>query len=102
MKTQIFAALVSFFLLGTSAQAMNPASCNPEVKVVVRASRIWILTDETPGVNLVIRIHDSRDQVVLEKELKAACTDWSINTETLPAGRYTVMLGTEKVGKFQK
>jgi hypothetical protein len=102
MKTQIFAALVSFFLLGTSAQAMNPACCNPEVKVVVRASRIWILTDETPGVNLVIQIRDSRDQVVLEKELKAASTDWSLNTEALPAGRYSVMLGTENVGKFEK
>ncbi|MCC6282369.1 MAG: hypothetical protein IT262_17325 [Saprospiraceae bacterium] len=103
MKTRIFAtALICFFFhLAQPVSAATPAS-DPEVKVVVSAKRIWLVTDELSVKSLNVQVFDQKGVVVMEKTFSSKMTDWSLQIENLPKGCYTVKVGAQQATCFKR
>lgn len=103
MKTRIFATAIIclFFSLLTFVSAASPSS-DPEIKVVVSAKRIWLVTDEISIKHLSVQVLDQKGKVVLEKTFSSKMTDWSLQIEHLPKGTYTVQVGGQKATYFKR
>lgn len=93
MNTRIFAtALICFFFnMLQPVSAAVPAN-DPEVKVIVSAKRIWLVTDEISVKSLTVQVIDQHGKVVLEKNFSSKMTDWSLQIEQLPKGCYNVQV----------
>lgn len=103
MKTKLFAAFAFLFLTTLCSTAFAaPAGGFDDIKVVVSEKKIWFVADEIPVKCLCIKVKDAVGKVVLEKCLSSKVADWSLNTESLPKGEYTVEVGKEKTVKFKK
>lgn len=106
MKTKLFlVALFSlFFSLNQSVAGSdsNIQHNDPDVKVVVSQKRIWLMTDEISVKCLTVQVTNEQGRVVAEKYLSSKTTDWSLNIESLPAGNYTVMIGSKKMTQFSR
>jgi hypothetical protein len=102
MKTRIFAtALICFFFhFAQPVSAVTPSS-DPEVKVVVSAKRIWLVTDEVSVKNLNVQVLDQTGKVVMEKTFSSKMTDWSLQIEQLPKGSYCVKVGVQQATCFK-
>ncbi|MEO6038034.1 MAG: hypothetical protein ABIQ93_06435 [Saprospiraceae bacterium] len=95
MKKSIFFALFcALFLQISAASAAVPSNC-PEVKIVVSARRIWLVTDEIPVKSLTVQVFNAAGKVVLEQKFSSKTADWSLDLEKLPAGAYSVVAGTQ-------
>ena len=102
MNTRIFAtALICFFFNMLQPVSAATISSDPEVKVVVSAKRIWLVTDEISVKNLSVQVLDQKGKVVLEKTFSSKMTDWSLQIEHLPRGCYTVQVGEQKATCFK-
>ncbi|MBL7827385.1 MAG: hypothetical protein JNJ57_12180 [Saprospiraceae bacterium] len=103
MKTKLFSLLTVILLTSIfSTITAMPANCQDDIKVVISEKKIWFVADEMPVKCLCIKVKDMAGKVVLEKCLSSKIADWSINTENLPKGDYTVEVGKDKMVKFKK
>ena len=75
---------------------------DPDVKVVVSQKRIWLVTDEISVKSLTVQVLNAQGKVVMEKHLSSKMTDWSLRIESLPEGKYSVLVGDKKVTDFQR
>ncbi len=107
MKTKIFGTLLfSFFLslsqaLWAAASPVHPQN-DPDVKVVVSQKRIWLVTDEISVKSLSVQVKNEQGKVVMEKQFSSKSTDWSLNIESLPNGKYSVEVGNEQSTRFSR
>lgn len=74
---------------------------DPEVKVVVSAKRIWLVTDEISVKSMSVQVVDQKGKIVLEKNFSSKMTDWSLYIEQLPKGCYTVHIDGQKSTCFK-
>lgn len=106
MKTKLLlVALFSLFLglSQTFATANTTISHNdPDVKVVVSQKRIWLVADEISVKCLSVQVLDEKGKVVMEKYFSSKMTDWSLRIETLPEGKYSVVVGNKKMTEFNR
>ncbi|MCC6413990.1 MAG: hypothetical protein IT270_20240 [Saprospiraceae bacterium] len=94
---------VALFGFSVSSQAnISPDPITPDVRttdfeLVVTPKRIWVVAGETPVKSLLIQVIDCRNRVVMEKNLSSKQTDWSLNVQNLPVGKYDVVADGKKV-----
>lgn len=102
MKTRIFAfALICFFFNILQPVSAAVQAHVPEVKVVVSAKRIWLVTDEIAVKNMTVKVLDHAGKVVMEKNFSSKMTDWSLQIEQLPKGSYSVQIDGRDVTAFK-
>ncbi len=106
MKTKLLlAGLFSLFLnLSQNASASTPniTGGDPDVKVVVSQKRIWLVADEISVKSLTVQVLNEQGKVVMEKHFSSKMTDWSLRIESLPDGKYSVMVGNKKMTDFTR
>lgn len=106
MKTKLL--LVGLFsLLFSLSQTIAASSPNiqrndPDIKVVVSQKRIWLVADEISVKSLTVQVLNEKGKVVMEKHFSSKMTDWSLRIESLPDGKYTVMVGDKKMTDFTR
>lgn len=102
MKTRFFAfALICFFFSTLQTVSAANFGSDPEVKVVVSAKRIWLVTDEISIKELRVQVLDQEGKVALEKCFSSKMSDWSLHIENLPKGSYTVQVAGVTVKTFK-
>lgn len=96
MKT-IFFFLLSLTLTfaPTAISARADSSDAQQIEVVITPKRILLITDELPVKHLAVRVFDSMNHVVIEKEFSSKTADWSFDVSHLPSGAYTVQVGDQ-------
>lgn len=106
MKTKLLLVGLFSLLLSISATiAANDSSIqgnDPEIKVVVSQKRIWLVTDEISVKCLTVQVLNEQGKVVVEKHFSSKMTDWSLRIESLPEGKYSVLIGDKKVTDFSR
>ena len=106
MKTKLLlVALFSLFLSlnqNVFASAPNIFGGDPDVKVVVSQKRIWLVADEISVKSLTVQVLDEQGKVVMEKHFSSKTIDWSLRIESLPKGKYSVMVGNKKMTDFNR
>ena len=106
MKTKLLlVAIFSVFLSLDYTFATSGANTyhnDPDVKVVVSQKRIWLVTDEISVKSLTVQVLNEQGKVVMEKHLSSKMTDWSLRIESLPEGKYSVLIGNKKMTDFQR
>ncbi len=100
-KSFLIALFCALFLQMNAASAATPSN-DPEVKVIVSPRRIWIVADEMPVKNLTVQVFDLQGKVVMEQKFSSKTADWSLDLQTLPAGRYSVVAGAQEPIRFRK
>ena len=112
MKTKLLLTLALVFGLSFAHQAQTadasgaPAPTSeteysyPYVEVVVTQDKIWLMPDETPVVNLPVRIVDSKNVPVVKKDFCSKTKEWSMDITDLPAGKYRILIGARQVEYF--
>jgi hypothetical protein len=96
MKTKLFLLLPLFALLSSFTFAKN------SVNAVVRANRVYILQDETPVKELVVRIQDLCGKTVYEYTFCNEDTQWFLDLPVLPAGTYSITGNGKEMGSFKR
>lgn len=96
MKT-ILLSLLSLLLTFGPAAASSPRtdSVGAQIEIVITPKRILLVTDELPMKSLVVRVFDSSNHIVIQKEFSSKTTDWSFDVSHLPGGSYTVQVGAQ-------
>ncbi len=102
MKKSFFITLFCALFLQMTTATAAPAQNDPEVKVIVSPRRIWIVTDEMPVKSLTVQVLDTAGKVVMEQKFSSKTADWSLDLQTLPAGRYSVVAGAQEPIRFRK
>ncbi len=107
MKTNIFRTIVlclflSLYHATSTAAATTSFGQDPDIKVVVSQKRIWLVTDEISVKSLTVQVMNAAGKVVMEKNFSSKMTDWSLQIGSLPAGAYTVMVGSKKMTDFKR
>ncbi len=100
MKKSFLIALfcVSFLQINAAAASQH----DPEVKVIISPRRIWLVADEMPVKNLTVQVFDLQGKVVLEQRFSSKTADWSLDLQSLPVGRYSVVAGAQEPIRFRK
>ncbi|MCY7329743.1 MAG: T9SS type A sorting domain-containing protein, partial [Saprospiraceae bacterium] len=62
----------------------------------------WIVADEMPVKSLIVQVFDLQGKVVMEQKFSSKTADWSLDLQALPAGRYSVVAGTQEPIRFRK
>lgn len=103
MKKNLIAALYCAFAIFLSQPVFaGRPGCDPTVKAIFSAKRIWLVTDEMPVKKLTVQVFDANGKVVLEQHFSSKTANWSLDVETLPAGRYSLQVGTDAPINFKK
>lgn len=106
MKTKLFLVAIFSLLLSlnhTIAASNSTIQGNdPDVKVVVSQKRIWLMTDEISVKSLSVQVLDEHGKIVMEKHFSSKTTDWSLRIESLPKGKYSVMVGNKQMTEFKR
>jgi hypothetical protein len=106
MKTKLLlVALFSLFLSfnqNVFASAPDFTGGDPDVKVVVSQKRIWLVADEMSVKSLTVQVLNEQGKVVMEKHFSSKMTDWSLRIESLPQGKYSIMIGDKKTTDFKR
>lgn len=107
MKTNFVKIIALFMLLNLNQAFSAPAATttrqhDPEIKVVVSQKRIWLITDEISVKNLTVQVVNEQGKTVMEKQFSSKTSDWSLRIETLPAGKYSVLIGSKKMTEFKR
>jgi hypothetical protein len=106
MKTKLLLVALFSLLLSLSqtlsASTPNTWGGDPEIKVVVGAKRIWLVADEISVKCLTVQVQNEQGKVVMEKYLSSKVADWSLNIESLPNGKYSVVIGGKKMQSFHR
>ena len=100
-KSFLIALFCALFLQMNTAAAATPSN-DPEVKLIVSPRRIWIVADEMPVKSLIVQVFDLQGKVVMEQKFSSKTADWSLDLQALPAGRYSVVAGTQEPIRFRK
>jgi len=100
-KSFLIALFCALFLQMNTAAATTPSN-DPEVKLIVSPRRIWIVADEMPVKSLIVQVFDLQGKVVMEQKFSSKTADWSLDLQALPAGRYSVVAGTQEPIRFRK
>lgn len=106
MNTKLLLVALVGLIIGLqpiSANA-NPNTLHngPDIKVVVGSKRIWLMTDEVSVKSLTVQVTNEQGQPILEKHLSSKTTDWSLNIESLPKGKYSVNIGGKTMTQFDR
>ncbi len=103
MKKNLFAALFCAFTFFLSQPVIaGRPGCDPIVKAIFSAKRIWLVTDEMPVKKLTVQVYDLAGKVVLEQHFSSKTANWSLDVEALPNGQYTLQVGTDAPINFKK
>lgn len=104
MKSQFFAAVVTFFLaLGflNTVSASQPLTIT-DVQVVMTQKKIWFVADESPVKCMRVQMLDEQGAVVMQKQFSSKITEWSLDVHELPAGTYQLLVDDMPVKSFVK
>jgi hypothetical protein len=106
MKNILLFVMLFGFTVASQANN-NPDPIKSELQsvnfeLVVTPKRIWVVAGETPVKSLLIQVTDRHNRVVMEKNLSSKQTDWSLNVESLPAGKYQVLANGKKMATLDK
>jgi hypothetical protein len=91
-----------FFLLPILSLLTNIAFAQEPVTAIVRDNRVYILKDETPVRELVIRILDARGAEVYQQTFCNEDTQWYLDLPPMPAGKYSVTGNGKPMGQFNR
>ncbi len=98
-----FASYSPFEVLKTGMNATKSNGEDPaDLKIVFSQNRIWLLADEMPMKCLKTQIKNEEGKIVFEKYFTSKYSEWFLNIEALPKGKYTLYLGSDRVEKFKK
>ncbi|MEI6409705.1 MAG: hypothetical protein WCR52_10005 [Bacteroidota bacterium] len=105
MKSQFFAALVTFFfaagIFSPVFAAQSPLT-NTDVQVVMTQKKIRFVADESPVKCLRVMMTNEQGAVVIQKQFNSKITDWSIDVRELPAGTYQLQIDDLPAKTFVK
>lgn len=102
MKKSFLIALFCALFLQMNTAAAAAIQHDPEVKVIVSVRRIWLVADEMPVKSLHVQVLNIDGKVVLEQHFSSKTADWSLDLQSLPTGRYSVVAGTQEPIRFRK
>lgn len=107
MKTKLFFAIALAFGIGTSllsqTSVKSPQEYDfPYVEVVATQEKIWLMPEEMPVENLLVRVLDADGMQVLKKSFSSKTKDWSVDVSELPSGKYRILIGNRQVEYLDK
>jgi len=105
MKSQFFAALVTFFFavgISTTVFAAQSPLTITDVQVVMTQKKIRFVADESPVKCLRVMMTNEQGAVVIQKQFSSKITDWSIDVHELPAGTYQLQVDDMPAKTFIK
>lgn len=103
MKKLLFALVLVFALFSPAFLLSKPVfNGGHEIRVVISEKKIWFVADEMVVLTMPVEVRDSQGKVVVECQFSAKCSDWSLNVENLPSGKYSVYIENKEVKTFTR